>query len=179
MQCMLLSLFSLLLVGCLGEGPIYLGGAGPGWHCPAHFEQRAAALLARDGLSATSTFFPTGEAQEQELRYPGRVCAEEAMVLAVDALVASAAPESLSDVSKTLGLPECEARCYFNRRTSLFGLVADSESHMSSRLLPLPPSGARVSQSWVFFLSVPDLGEHGYWAIVSRDGSGVVTLAQN
>lgn len=130
-------------------------------------------------METTATFFPRGEARAQELRYPGLVCPDTALTLAVDAILLSNAPESLSDVRDTLGLSSCSAHCYFNRQTSLFGLVADEHSAIRSRFLPGPPNGAALSDYWVFFLSVPDLDEHGYWALVARDGSGVETLAQN
>ncbi len=174
------SLFLIVFfaAACLG-GPIYLGGAPGPEGCQADFEERALTFLERGGMAASSTYFPAGEAQEQELRYPGTICAERAMILAVDALLTSRQAESLRDLSTSVGMPECPARCYFNRKSSLFGMVADRHSRLSSRLLPLPPSGASVSAHWVFFLSVPDLGEHGYWALVSRDGSGVVTIAEN
>lgn len=165
--------------GCLGAGPIYLGGAQGAEGCHPQFEERAVAFLERGGMAASSTFFPAGEAQDQELRYPGTICAEQAMALAVDALITSREPESLGAVSRAIGLPECEARCYFNRSTSLFGLVADRHSSLRNRLLPLPPSSGSVSDHWVFFLSVPDLDEHGYWALISRDGSSIVTLGEN
>jgi hypothetical protein len=174
-----LLLSSSFLAACLGAGPIYLGGADVAEGCRPNFEERAVAFLERGGMAASSTFFPAGEALDQELRYPGTVCAEQAMLIAVDALIASRRPESLGEVSRAIGLPECEARCYFNRKTSLFGLVADRHSSLRSRLLPLPPAKDSVSDSWVFFLSVPDLDEHGYWALVSRDGGAVVTMAEN
>lgn len=165
-------------MACVGSGALYYGN-GSDSLCPPFFEERAAGLLQDGGMDATATFFPTGEAQDQELRYPGAICPERAMVMAVDALLASTKAESLSDVSASVGLPECSARCYFNRKTSLFGLVADNRSSLRSRLLPLPPTRTTVDEHWVFFLSVPDLDQHGYWALVARDGSGVETLAEN
>ena len=120
-----------------------------------------------------------GEALGQRERYPGRVCPEEALALAVGALLDSTDPESLHEVSETIGMARCGARCYFNRQSSMLGLVADSKSVLSSQLLPQPPISESVEHNWVFFLSVPDLGEHGYWAIVSRDRARVVTVGRN
>jgi hypothetical protein len=170
----LLSLFSM---ACLAP-PESAAGPEELW-CPAPFEDMATLVLERDGLSATSTFFPQGEVADQRRRYPGRMCPAPALALAIRALLASSEPESLFDVSQSVGVEDCGARCYFNRETSLFGIVADDGSPLQSRLLPLPPVATSVSEHWIFFLSVPDLGEHGYWALVARDGSGVATVASN
>ena len=95
------------------------------------------------------------------------------------ALLTSDEPEALSRVGAELGPAECDAHCFLDRRSSLLGLVTDSASMLAHRLLPDAPTGERVEDYWVFFLSVPDLSEHGYWALVARDGSGVEVVAQN
>lgn len=174
-----LLLLLLVLAGCLApSAPTTRTESGQA-SCPPRFETIAQSVLESVGVSATSTFFPAGEAEEQQIRYPGKVCPARALAMAVHALLTSLEPESLIEVSETIGLKDCPAHCYFNRPSSLFGLVADPGSKLTSQSLPLPPAASGVSEHWIFFLSVPDLGEHGYWALISRDGSSIETLAQN
>ncbi len=180
LHCLLALVFLLPLThsACLA-GPTYLGPPYSEAECLPNFETRAMEVLESRGMASTSTFFPNGEAQDQALRYPGKVCPTRALTLAVHALLRSAEPESLTEVTETLGIEGCPAQCYFNRKTSLLGLVADHRSALRSRFLPLPPSKGSVAEDWIFYLSVPDLDEHGYWALVSREGGSVRTYAQN
>ncbi len=141
--------------------------------CSGENEDSVVEVLAELGVSGTSTFFPRGELQDQYLRNPGTLCPNAAMKLAVEAILTDRGPESLANVVVELAPGECNAECYFRRRSSLFGIVADVASPIANQLLPAAPDGASLHDSWVFFLSVTDLSEHGYWALVARDGSSV------
>ena len=178
LSCVAFLSAALCLISCLAKGPIYLGQGSSNSDCSLDFEVRAAQVMKRGG-AATATFFPAGEAHDQSLRYPGLVCPELALELALRALIRSSESESLTEVVQALGQEDCSAQCYFNRQSSLFGLVADRSSALRSRFLPLPPSRASVAEHWIFYLSVPDLDEHGYWALVPRQGGRIETYAQN
>lgn len=147
--------------------------------CSWEFEDRVSSVLENLGVASASTFFPRGEARRQSRRYPGSVCPDIAVKLAVGAILADRAPEALGTVGAEIGGGECDAECYFNRRSSLFGIVADGGSPIANQLLPATPDGDSLRDSWVFFLSVPDLSEHGYWALVARNGSSIRVRSKN
>jgi hypothetical protein len=178
MRLLLLLVLSLSSIACLAQTDSTQRPRPAAW-CPPQFEDMAALILERRGIANTSTFFPQAEVDDQLRRYPGQVCPAQALALAIEALLASRQQESLFSLSESEGVGDCGAHCYLGRASSLLGIVADGESRLRSRFLPLPPLASSVSEHWIFFLSVPDLGEHGYWALVSRDGSGVVTVARN
>ncbi len=141
--------------------------------------EATAAILLDLGLSKTYTYFPDGELRGQHLRYPGVLCPERALGLAVTALLTDDTSEALVSVAGELGPASCDASCLFNRESSIFGIVADAASNRSNRVLPLPPNEEHLGQHWVFFLSITDLSEHGYWALVARDGSSVRVVSEN
>lgn len=147
--------------------------------CAAQFEQRAGAILARRGLPHASTFFPPGEAAHQDLQFPGELCPDRALALAVDTMLHDDAPESFTSVHRAVGQDTCSAHCFLNRASTLWGIVADEGSMLSHQVLPEPPGEASLASHWIFFVSVADLSEHGYWALVARDGSGVRWLSEN
>ncbi len=141
--------------------------------------EATATILLDLGLSKTYTYFPDGELRAQHLRYPGVLCPERALGLAVTALLTDDTSEALVSVAGELGATSCDASCLFNSESSIFGIVADAASSRSNRVLPLPRNEERLGQHWVFFLSVTDLSEHGYWALVARDGSYVRVVSEN
>lgn len=57
---------------------------------------------------------------------------------------------------------EAAVRDYLNRPSTELSLMARGDS---------PEHGESVTDSWVFSLSIPDLSDHGHWAIVDRAGS--------
>lgn len=137
--------------------------------------QDASRTLDKHQVSNLSVYFPDGEARAQEARYPSSGCATHALASALEALLASSSPESLAELSS----PACDARCMLDRRGSMIGIVADDRSPLANRLLPLPPQISSVSSTWIFFVSVPDLGEHVFWALVPRSGGQVITISVN
>ena len=147
--------------------------------CEVRIEDEIEVLLAKHGMSQTSTYFPSREVGRQAVRYPGTVCPDRAFALAVRALLNDDGREALENVGAFAGASNCDARCYFDRQSSLFGIVADESAPLTDRLLPDSPSADNVRDHWTFFLSVPDLSEHGYWALVARDGSGVKVVSEN
>ncbi|MCP4449102.1 MAG: hypothetical protein GY811_27780 [Myxococcales bacterium] len=130
-------------------------------------------------MPKTSTYFPPGEVSGQLDRYPSAVCPKRALSIAVGAILGSRDPEALARIGAEASPLACDAHCYFNRSSSLLGIVADENSRPENRLLPSSPGDESVRDHWMFFLSVPDLSEHGYWALVARDGSGVYVKSQN
>lgn len=169
----------ILVASFSGCGAAESGHSWPSPSCSGESEDSVVEVLAKLGVSGTSTFFPRGELQDQYLRTPGALCPNAAIKLAVDAILTDRGPESLAIVAAELAPGECNAECYFRRRSSLFGIVADGASPIANQLLPAAPDGASLRDSWVFFLSVTDLSEHGYWALVARDGSSVRVRSVN
>lgn len=147
--------------------------------CATEFERRAPQVMRRSGLPQTSTFFPAGEAAGQELRFPSDICPDRALALAVDTLLHAEGPESFSEVHRALNRDDCSPHCFLNRSSTLWGLVADEESELANRMLPEPPGDVSLGAYWIFFVSVSDLSQHGYWALVARDGSGMRWVSQN
>lgn len=140
-----------------------------------HLEQAVVEL----GGAKTFTYFPASEVEEQFARYPGSLCPRAAVGIAVGALLRDRGPEALATVGWERGVLDCDAHCLFGRSSSLFGIVADQESKLENRRLPKAPALSSLKTHWVFFLSVADLSEHGYWALVARDGSGVEIRSEN
>ncbi len=179
-----ITLVSLSLCACLA-------GASPGQGlregmtmrrpraCASAFEDRAPLLLAMRGLPRVSMHFPAGEAAQQELLYPSSLCPDRALAMALESVSSWRADESLTEIVQELGRADCSARCYLNRESTLLGMVAGKDSRLGHRLLPEPPGDEALSTHWIFFVSVADLSQHGYWALVARDGSSTRWIAEN
>lgn len=135
--------------------------------------------LSRAGLSHTSIFLPDTEVQRQLARYGGPLCPDRALGLAVRAILEDDSDEALAQVGAEVGNHACSAHCYLDRRSSLLGLVAGMGARREDHLLPPFPGEAPAERYWTFFVSVPDLSEHGYWARVARDGSSVDVVSRN
>lgn len=178
-ECLLALRVSVVLSLSCGAAPWKSAPRDVTLRCSGEFEDSVSGVLEDLGVASASTFFPKGEARRQSRRYPGALCPDVAMKLAVDAILTDRAPEALGSVGAEVGSGKCSAECYFNRRSSLFGMVADGGSPIANQVLPAAPDGDSLRDSWVFFLSVPDLSEHGYWALVARDGSSIRVRSQN
>jgi hypothetical protein len=61
---------------------------------------------------------------------------------------------------------------FFNTGTLTLVPIYDPEDEASWDRIPvaLPESRERVEDNWIFALSLPDLSDHVYWAIVDRTG---------
>ncbi len=147
--------------------------------CAGPFEKNLQAILRLQGASKTYSYLPNSEVLDQLSRYPDSICPRVAMARAIVALVNHDAVESLGAVGRERGDPACGPLCLIGRRSSLFGIVADRNSPLRNQLLPIAPNLQSVEAHWVFFLSVSELSEHGYWALVARDGSGVEVVSTN
>lgn len=174
----LILLLFVFAPGCLAgaESPMTLRRPSV---CASEFEMRAPQVMRERGLPEVSTFFPAGEAAGQELRFPSEICPARALEIAVETLVHAEGPESFSAVYRALGRGVCNRHCFLNRPSTLWGLVADENSELANQLLPEPPGDVPLRAYWIFFLSVSDLSEHGYWALIARDGSDVRWVSQN
>jgi hypothetical protein len=147
--------------------------------CGGPFDGQAEQVLRTHGASKTFAYFPEGEIEHQFARYPSALCPRAALGSAIEALLEDDAEEALASVARERGMPGCGSLCSLNRSSSLIGIVADSDSRLENRLLPAAPNLDSLQSHWVFFVSVPDLSEHGYWALVARDGSGVEVVSTN
>lgn len=156
-----------------------VGSDAPEPRCGGPFSPQLERTLRKQGAPKTYTYFPNDEFEHQLARYPNSICPEAALRQAILALLLDDAKEALGTVARESGKFDCGALCAFNSTSSLFGIVADRYSYIQNQLLPSAPSLESLEAHWVFFLSVPDLSEHGYWALVARDGSGVEVVSRN
>lgn len=129
-----------------------------------------AAMLASRGIGKISLDFPDGEADRQAAAHPGSVSFEAALEKALDSfLTDSDDPESpLGLVSDIDSDDSCKRRtdqatlkCYLDDPQAELGMLrlGDSAEH-----------GEKVSDYWIFTVSLPHLSDHGHWAIVDRKG---------
>tara|TARA_R110002096_G_scaffold408075_1_gene606933 strand:+ start:29574 stop:30041 length:468 start_codon:yes stop_codon:yes gene_type:complete len=147
--------------------------------CEGPFAGRAEQVLSAHGVSKTFTYFPEGEFEDQIARYPSKLCPLAALGDAIEAILLDDAEEALASVARERGVADCDSICLLDRSSSMIGIVADDHSRIENRLLPTAPTQHSLKAHWVFFVSVPDLSEHGYWALVARDGSGVTVVRVN
>ena len=61
---------------------------------------------------------------------------------------------------------------FFNTGTLNLKPIFDEtdEEERENSTVPAPEDGERVEENWIFVLSLPDLSDHIYWAIVDREG---------
>lgn len=146
--------------------------------CPEALQKGARTVLGQFGITRVSTYFPD-DSIPSHIR-SSTICPLAALAMAVRAYLHHWEPESLVSVSEEVGYGNCRAKCYFNRPTSLLGLVVTGESMEQKQLLPLPPLRDEVlGDYWIFFLSISDLSEHGYWALVPKNGDRVRLVVLN
>jgi hypothetical protein len=179
LRTVFLAMFFCALCLALSCARIVAASATTEPRCDGILSEQLEQAVVEQGGTKTFTYFPRGEVEGQFARYPGSLCPRAAVGIAVGALLRDRGPEALAMVGRDRGVLDCDARCLFNRSSSLFGIVADQESKLENRLLPNAPALSSLRTHWVFFLSVADLSEHGYWALVARDGSGVEIRSEN
>ena len=167
------------LTSCLGHQGATVSTSEQERRCDRPFERRAKQVLLEHGASKTFAYFPEGEFEHQLARYPSKLCPLVALGDAIEAILLDDAEEALASVARERGLADCDSICLLNRSSSMIGIVADDHSRIENRLLPTAPTQPSLKAHWVFFVSVPDLSEHGYWALVARDGSGVTVVGVN
>jgi hypothetical protein len=142
--------------------------------CPVDLEGRARAILRDRGVGAVTLHLPATVARDQATTLGG-ICPTRGLERAVVALMTSRVREGLVDVAGDTRA----ARSFFDRESSLFGIVAGPDAHVAYRFLPMPPDPGDLTDYWVFFLSAPDLGEHGFWALVPRRGGPARVIGRN
>ena len=141
--------------------------------CTDDFAGASRVLLRRHRVDNVSFHAPPSLVKAMASGRP--LCPELAMEFALTALLQRESPETLIDVAGGAR----RAREFFDRESSLFGVVADPDAPVAYRFLPPPPDGNVKRDRWIFFLSVPDLSEHGYWVVVGENQEEARVVAAN
>ena len=130
------------------------------------------AVLQSHGVGDLDTSVGPGQTVIQQ-GWDNEICFEQALDAAVESLLNDG-----SDVESPLALVEeidegpClqpdlreRVRCFMNEPHSRIDLVVPGGPHQ-------PEHGESLDTHWVFFLDLPALSDHLYWAVVPRDGGG-------
>lgn len=60
-------------------------------------------------------------------------------------------------------------KCFMNKPGTYLGLVPlDSDGSGNSRRIFPPEHGESLEENWVFYLQIPALSDHLYWAVIDR-----------
>jgi hypothetical protein len=132
-----------------------------------------AGVVAQAGIASVATDFPFEEVEAQSAGVRGVVPFGTALRAAVESFLADGTDEE-SPLALVAELTEgpClqpdpldRVKCYVDRPTSQLALVrADGTPQAAEH-------GEEVADAWIFWLYLPELSDHGHWAIVDRAGA--------
>jgi hypothetical protein len=144
--------------------------------CPADLDVPAAveSILSAHGVAGIDRSILPGQTMIQQNQANNEVCFEPAFDAAIESWIRDG-----SDVESPLALvedidggpclqddPSERVRCFMNVHGSGVDLIVPGGPHP-------PEQDEGSADHWIFFLDLPELSDHLYWAIVPRDGSAV------
>ena len=158
------------------------GPPGPATGCPLDMDVPGAveSILSAHGVAEVDRSVMPGQTMLQQ-EYPNNeVCFEPAFDAAIESWLRDG-----SDVESPLALveeidegpclqtdPTERVRCFMNQPHSRVDIIVPGGPHPAEH-------GEAIADHWVFFLDLPALSDHLYWAVVPRDGSAVRTYGFN
>jgi len=128
------------------------------------------AVLMGFGIEELEFIFPFDEVSTQTALPGNEVTFIEALTLAIESFLEddrdAESPRALLEFAAAPpcfdGGPAARVRCFMNEPGSMIRLVTMAG--------PPAENGEGVEQNWVFFMTLPSLSDHLYWAIVDRSG---------
>ncbi len=133
------------------------------------------------GFREITLSFPQIDVDEQ-VALDGSVCLQGAIRRALDSLLTETSDDE-SPLSLIVDLLDDESAAqaaladYLNRSSTRLALVPRVWRDEAG--VYLPENGESVETNWVFFMTVGDLSDHLFWAIVPRDGGAVTNYGFN
>ena len=131
-------------------------------------------VLGSHGAAGLERSFPPGQTVLQQNYGQNQVCFDGALDAAVRSWL-----EDGDDYESPLALveeidsgpclqpdPTERVRCFMNQPGSRVELIVPGGPHQAEH-------GENLGENWLFFLDLPALSDHLYWAVVPRDGGDV------
>lgn len=97
---------------------------------------------------------PAREAWAQARRYPGEVCFDHALRMALHSWF-----RDRGDPDSAAAMLDRYGRHHAHHRASRFRLARANQE---------APRGEQIAEAWLFVLSMPALSDHQYWAVIYR-----------
>lgn len=144
------------------------------------FEEMLARATSEFGLPNLTVDISCAQVAEQEEAYEGQRSFGQALNLALKSLLndGSNIESPRSIVENEWGSDGLDERLlgFLNDDTAVLCLVHEderSETDAGHRVYP-PEGGEKLNDNWLFYLRIPSLSDHMFWAVVSRNDGGRV-----
>lgn len=155
---------------------------------PNHKKTPLFKIAAQCGFSKLSRFiespkrYRVGHSPPALHNQPKRICLAAALDVALRALPQFESPHSPAKIAQSQPTNSTDnLRYWFNRETAVIATVKPNDAQWPKPALTHQQDNTLEHQnnSWIFFVTSPDLSDHWYWLLVPRvtaDGNVLVRL---